>query len=173
MSPVARRLIASVTLLLALAVIAVLTLRAFGAPIAVGPLASPTPLPLPSPEPTPEASLSLEEALDAIEADVADLRDLRAADVEAAEFVTRAELERRLVEQFAEDHLADEVAAKNAFFRALGLLTAGQDWQVLRLQLLRGQVLGYYDDMTRSMVRPSNCPLPLMSIRDQSPPTAV
>ncbi len=152
MSPLARRLIAIVTLILALAVIAVLTLRAFGVPIALGPLASPTPLPVPSVEPSAEASLSLEDALAAIEAGVADLRDLPPADIEPAELVSRAELERRLAEQFAEDYPAEEVAADNALLRALGLLTADQDVAALQLQLLRGQVLGYYDDVTQSMV---------------------
>lgn len=151
MSPLARRLIAIVTLILALALMAVLTLRAFGVPIAIGPFASPTPLPAPSAEPSAEASLSLEEALAAIEADVADLRDLPPAAIEPAEFVTRAELERRLAEQFAEDYPAGEVAADNALLRALGLLTAEQDVAALRLQLLTGQVLGYYDDVTQTM----------------------
>jgi hypothetical protein len=151
MSPLARRLIAIVTLVLAFALIAVLTLRAFGVPIAIGPFASPTPLPAPSAEPSAEPSLSLEDALAGIEADVADLRDLPAASIEPAEFVTRAELERRLAEQFAEDYPADEVAADNALLRALGLLTAEQDVAALRLQLLTGQVLGYYDDVTQTM----------------------
>jgi len=152
MPPLARRLIAIVTLILALAVIAVLTLRAFGVPIAIGPLASPTPLPAPSVRPSAGASPTLEEALAAIEADVADLRDLPQADIDPAEFVTRAELERRLAEQFAEDYPADEVGADNALFRALGLLTADQDIAALQLQLLTGQVLGYYDDANQSMV---------------------
>ncbi|MGH2488326.1 MAG: hypothetical protein ACRDFR_01735 [Candidatus Limnocylindria bacterium] len=152
MSPLVRRLIAIVTLILALAVIAVLTLRAFGVPIAIGPLASPTPLPAPSVTPSSEASPSLEEALAAIEADVADLRDLPPADTEPAEFVSRAELERRLATQFAEDYPAVDVAADNALLRALGLLSAEQDVAALRLQLLTGQVLGYYDDVTQTMV---------------------
>lgn len=151
MSPPARRLIAVVTLILALALIAVLTLRAFGVPVAIGPLASPTPLPAPSAKPSSDASPSLEEALAAIQADVADLRDLPQADIEPAEFVTRAELERRLAEQFAQDYPADEVAADNALLRALGLLTAEQDVAALRLQLLTSHVLGYYDDVTQTM----------------------
>lgn len=151
MSPLARRLIAIVTLILALALIAVLTLRAFGVPIALGPFASPTPLPAPSAEPSSDASPSIEEMLAAIEADVADLRDLPPANTEPAEFVTRAELERRLAEQFAEDYPADQVAADNALLRALGLLTAEQDVAALRLQLLTSQVLGYYDDVTQTM----------------------
>jgi hypothetical protein len=152
MSPLARRLIAVVTLVLAVALIAVLTLRAFGVPIAIGPLASATPLPAPSATPERSASPDLEDVLAALEADVADLRDLPPADIGPAEFVSRAEAERRLADQFAEDYPADEVAADNALLRGLGLLTADQDVAALQLQLLSGQVLGYYDDVTRSMV---------------------
>ena len=154
MSPLARRLIALVTLVLAVALIAVLTLRAFGVPIAIGPLASATPLPAPSvtPEPSGGPSPDLEEVLAALEADVADLRDLPPADIGSAEFVSRAELEQRLAEQFAADYPADAVAADNALFQALGLLTADQDFAALKLQLLSSQVLGYYDDVTQSMV---------------------
>lgn len=152
MSPLARRLIAVVTLVLAVALIAVLTLRAFGIPIAIGPLASATPLPAPSATPEPSASPDLEDVLAALEADVADLRDLPPADIGPAEFVSRAEVERRLADQFAEDYPADEVAADNALLQGLGLLTADQDVAALQLQLLSGQVLGYYDDVTQSMV---------------------
>jgi len=152
MSPLARRLIAVVTLVLAVALIAVLTLRAFGVPIAIGPLASATPLPASSATPESSASPDLEDALAALEADVADLRDLPPADIGPAEFVSRAEVERRLADQFAKDYPADEVAADNALLQGLGLLTADQDVAALQLQLLSGQVLGYYDDVTQSMV---------------------
>ncbi|MEK6192539.1 MAG: hypothetical protein AABM41_09540 [Chloroflexota bacterium] len=154
MSPLARRLIAVVTLILAIALIAVLTLRAFGVPIAIGPLASATPLPAPSAAPAPSggASPDIEDALAALEADVADLRDLPPADIGPAEFVSRAEVERRLADQFAQDYPTDEVAADNALLQGLGLLTADQDVAALQLQLLSGQVLGYYDDVTQSML---------------------
>ncbi|MEX0630653.1 MAG: hypothetical protein WEE67_01410 [Chloroflexota bacterium] len=154
MPPLARRLIAVVTLVLTLALITVLTLRAFGVPIAIGPLASATPLPAPSatPEPSGGPSPDIEDVLAALEADVADLRDLPPADIGPAEFVSRAEVERRLADQFVQDYPADEVAADNALLQGLGLLTADQDVAALQLQLLSGQVLGYYDDVTQSMV---------------------
>ena len=152
MSPRARRLVAVVSLILAVVLIVVLTLRAFGVPIAIGPLASPTPLPVPTSSPTPAGSVSVEEQLAAIEAAVADLRDLPPADIGPAEFVTRDELEQRLEAQFEEDYPPEEVAADNVVLRALGLLTADQDIAALQLQLLTGQVLGYYDDKTQTMV---------------------
>jgi hypothetical protein len=152
MSPGARRLVAIVTLVLALAVVAVLTLRAFGVPIALGPEATPSPSPTRTPAPSGAASPDLVDALAQLEADVADIRDLPPADIGPAEFVTREELERRLAEQFAEDYPPEDVAADNALYQALGLLDPSQDIAELQLQLLSEQVLGYYDDVTRSMV---------------------
>jgi hypothetical protein len=153
MSPLARRVIAALTLFLALALIAVLTLRAFGVPIALGPSATGTPLPVASATPGPSAEPSTGDAkLEAIEVDVADLRDLPPADIGPAEFVSRAELERRLAEQFAVDYPPEEVAVDNALLQGLGLLTVDQDIAELQLQLLSGQVLGYYDDQSQSMV---------------------
>jgi hypothetical protein len=153
MTPRTRRRVALVTLGLALVVVLVLTLRAFGVPLAIGPLASPTPAP-PRLTPAPSAigSPSLEAALAALEADVADIRDLPPAPIGPAEFISREELEERLTAQFAEDYPPEEVAADNAMYRALGLLSADQDVAELQLQLLTSQVVGYYDDETEAMV---------------------
>jgi hypothetical protein len=153
MTPRARRLVALVTLGLALVVVLVLTLRAFGVPLAIGPLASPTPaLPSVTPDPSGAASPSLEEALAALEAEVADIRDLPPAPIGPAEFITPEELEERLAAQLAEQYPPDEVAADNATYRALGLLGPDQDVGALRLQLLSSQVIGYYDDEAQAMV---------------------
>lgn len=153
MTPRSRRLVALVTLGLALAVVLVLTLRAFGVPLAIGPSASSTPAP-PSVGPTPSAgaSVSLEEALAALEAEVADIRDLPPAPIGPAEFISREELEDRLAVQLAEEYPPDEVAADNAMYRALGLLAPDQDVAELQLQLLSSQVIGYYDDTEQAMV---------------------
>ena len=154
MSPLARRLVAVVTLLLALALIAVLTLRAFGAPIAIGPLASATPLPAPTASsaangaPTP----SPDDVLAGIEADVADIRDLPAADIGPPEVITREELDRRLTARFEQDYPPEDAAADNALLQGLGLLTADEDIAALQLQLLTGGVLGYYDPDAQAMV---------------------
>ena len=113
MTPRARRLVALVTLGLALAVVLVLTLRAFGVPLAIGPQGSPSPA-QPSLTPTPSvgASPSLEEALAALEADVADIRDLPPADIGPPEFITRDELERRLADELADSYPPEEVAVR-------------------------------------------------------------
>ena len=154
MSPRLRRIVAAVTLILALALVAVLTLRAFGVPIALGPDSSAIPSAPASATPAASggASPSLEDELAAIEADVADIRDLPAADIGPPELVTRDEFERRLAERFDEDYPPEERAADNALFHALGLLAPDQDYAELRLQLLSSQVLGYYDDVADEMV---------------------
>ncbi|HEY7451930.1 MAG TPA: hypothetical protein VIA02_05350 [Candidatus Limnocylindria bacterium] len=154
MTPLGRRLVAIITLGLALLVVAILTLRALGVPIAVGPLASPTPVPLPSatPEPSAAASLSIEDALAAIEADVADLRDLPPADIGTPRIVSRDELADLLAERADDDYPPEEVAADNVLYHALGLLAPDQDIGELTLQLLSGQVLGYYNPETGEMV---------------------
>ena len=153
MTPRVRRLVAVVTLILALAVVAVLTLRAFGVPLALGP-SSPTPEPSfgPTAGESVAASPSLEEALAALEADAADIRDLPPADIGPAEFISRDELEQRLAEEFAEEYTDDEIAADNALYHALGLLAPDQDFAALQLQLLSSQVIGYYDDASQTMV---------------------
>lgn len=154
MSPLARRLVAVVSLLLALALIAVLSLRAFGVPIALGPLASPTPIPAPtaSQQPSGAPTPSLDDVLVGIEADVADIRDLAAADIGPPELISREELDRRLTARFAQDYPPEDVAADNVLLQGLGLLTADQDVATLQLQLLTGGVLGYYDPDAQAMV---------------------
>ena len=132
MTPRARRLVALVTLSLALAVIGVLTLRAFGVPLALGPLASQTPTPPVTPAPSIGASPSLEEALAALEAGVADIRDLPTVDIGPPEFISRDELERRLADELAEEYPPQEAAADNVLYQALGLLAPGQDKRGLR-----------------------------------------
>ena len=154
MSPLARRLVAVVTLLLALALIAVLTLRAFGAPIALGPFASATPIPAPtaSPQPSGGPTPAPDEVLAGIEADVADIRDLAAADIGPPELITREELDRRLTARFEQDYPPEDAAADNVLLQGLGLLTADEDVAALQLQLLTGGVAGYYDPDAQAMV---------------------
>ena len=91
MSPLARRLSAIAALILSLVIIGVLTLRAFGVPLAIGPLGSATALPSPTPAaPSPSADPAAELA--AIEGAVADIRDLPAANTGEPAFISRSEL---------------------------------------------------------------------------------
>ena len=143
MSSVARRLAAVSVLLLSLAIIAVLGLRATG----IGLLASPTPLPAtatPGPsEPAP--SQDLLTAFGTIEEQVQQLRGLPAADIGPPQILTRAQLAEVLPALL-------EPALDNASLRALGLLTADQDIVALTEQLYLAQVAGYYDFDAKRMV---------------------
>jgi hypothetical protein len=143
MSSVARRLAAVSVLLLSLAIIAVLGLRATG----IGLLASPTPLPAtatPGPsEPAP--SQDLLTAFGTIEEQVQQLRGLPAADIGPPQILTRVQLAEVLPALL-------EPALDNASLRALGLLTADQDIVALTEQLYLAQVAGYYDFDAKRMV---------------------
>jgi hypothetical protein len=152
MSPFVRRVLASGALLLSLVLITVLTLRALGVPIAVGPLASATPIPLPSASATPTGSADPQVLIEGIYAAVEDLRNLPAADIGLPEVINANELAGRLEADFAANYSAAQQAADEAVLRGLGLLAADQDYRELQLALLSGQVIGYYDDTTDSMV---------------------
>ena len=143
MSSVARRLAALSVLLLSLAIIAVVGLRATG----IGLLASPTPLPATAtPRPSePEPSQDLLTAFDKIEEQVVQLRNLPAADIGPPQLMTRAELAETLPALL-------EPALDNATLLALGLLTADQDIVALTEQLYIAQVAGYYDFDAKRMV---------------------
>jgi len=143
MSRLARRVAALSVLLLSLAIVAVVGLRA----TAVGLLPSPTPVaatatPRPS-DPVP--SQDLVSAFTEIEAQVQQLRGLPAAEIGPPQILTRAELEQVLPALL-------EPALDNATLRALGLLTAEQDIVKLTERLYVAQVAGYYDFDAKRMV---------------------
>jgi hypothetical protein len=143
MSPLARRLAPIVVLLLSLAIIAVLGLRATG----VGLFASPTPVAATA-TPQPSGAVPSQDLLAAfaeIEEQVRQLRGLPAADVGPPEILTRAELADVLPGLL-------EPALDNGTLRALGLLDADQDIVALTEQLYLSQVLGYYDFDAKRMV---------------------
>ncbi|MEO8639357.1 MAG: hypothetical protein ABI458_05530 [Chloroflexota bacterium] len=143
MSPLARRIAAFSVLLLSLAIVAVLTLRATGG----GLLASPTPVAATAtPRPSePAASQDLLTVFAQIEDQVQELRGLPAAEIGPPQIMTRAELAQVLPGLL-------EPALDNASLRALGLLDANQDIVALTEQLYVDQVAGYYDFDTKRMV---------------------
>ncbi len=143
MSPLARRLAAFSVLLLSMAIIAVLGLRATG----VGPFTSPTPVaatatPRPSEPTTSQDPLTV---FAQIEEQVQQLRGLPAADIGPPEIMTRAELAQVLPDLI-------EPPLDNATLRALGLLDADQDIVALTEELYVAQMLGYYDFEAKQMV---------------------
>ncbi|HYM52185.1 MAG TPA: hypothetical protein VEW45_01715 [Candidatus Dormibacteraeota bacterium] len=154
MSTLAQRLAAIGVLLLAMAIVAVLSLRALGVPVAVGPLASATP-PIDTPTPVPGSpgpSLDPLDAFAEIEAQVLDLRRLPAADIGPPEILTRAELADELRRIFDETWTPEELERDNLTLRALGLLAADQDLRALTEELYAGQALGFYEFERERMV---------------------
>lgn len=147
MSTLATRLAAIGAVLLTLAIVAVLTLRALGVPLAVGPLASPTPpVSTPAPEPASPAPSADPLALFAeIEEQVRDLRNLAAADIGPPDILSRAELADELEAVFDATWTPAELEADNLTLRALGLLGEDEDLRELTAELFAGQVLGFYD----------------------------
>ncbi len=151
-----RRLAAIAVLALGALVVGVLLLRAMGAQVALGPLASPTPLPTaplaPITVPSGGAAPSgRPPTFSQIEAQVRARRGLPAPHIGAPRLISRAELGRELRAQLQIDDPPARQAAETATLRAMGLLTATQEIGALRLKLLTGQVVGFYDDRARRM----------------------
>jgi hypothetical protein len=154
MSTLPQRLAAIGVLLLSVAIVAVLAVRALGIPLAIGPLASPAAV-IGTPTPgagSPALSLDLLEAFAEIEAQVRDLRDLPAADIGPPEILTRAEVAEELRVIFDETWTPEELERDNLTLRAMGLLDEGQDLRELTERLYAGQVLGFYEFETKRMV---------------------
>ena len=118
--------------------------------------ALPTAAPQPSSSVEPSASAQSEDELLAelreIEQQVLAIRGLPAAEIGPPDLITRAELADELQRIFDEEYPPDERERDELALRALGLLTAEQDYAELQLQLLGDQVLGFYDDVERRMV---------------------
>ncbi len=166
MSPVRRRAAAILVILLLLGGIALITLRALGVPIALGPLASASVGPLPTVTPSgesasagPSASVDPASAFAAIEGEVRQIRLLPAPDIGPAQLISRDQLQSVLRAMFDAQYPQDRRDADNLALRALGLLKPGQDVAALQLQLLGDQVTGFYDDTRRRMVVVSNAGL--------------
>src|SRR5699024_741323 len=144
--------------ILLLAGVALVTARAMGVPVAIGPLASATVEPLPTPTaggsgsagPTASADPAAEFA--AIEGQVRSIRLLPAPDIGPADLIGRDQLQAELRASFDADYPQARRDADNLALRALGLLKAGQDIAALQLQLLGDQVIGFYDDKQQRMV---------------------
>lgn len=154
MSTLPQRLAAAGVLVLVLAIVAVLALRALGVPLAVGPTASPTPaLPTPTPVPaSPGPSLDPLEAFAEIETQVRELRGLAAADIGPPEILSRTELVDELRVILDETWTPEELAVDNLTLRAMGLLAADQDIRALTEELYAGEVLGFYEFERKRMV---------------------
>jgi hypothetical protein len=158
MTPLPRRIAAAAALLVAAAILAVLSLRSFGVPVAIGPSASPTAL-VASPTASAPSPSSSEDTLDVfarIERQVSDLRGLAPPKIGPPDVITRDQLAVELKAVFDETWPDAQLARDNLTLRAMGLLTDDQDIRQLTESLYAGQVLGFYDFEKRRMVVVTN-----------------
>lgn len=155
MSTLATRLAAIGTVLLALAIVAVLVLRSLGVAFDLGQTdasASPSASPQISPSASPGATADEQEVLAQIETQVQQLRGLPAAEIGLPDVLSQAQLSAELARIFERDYPAAERAGDNALLRALGLLGDDEDIGALTEQLYSEQVLGFYDYEAKRMV---------------------
>jgi hypothetical protein len=146
-----RRLAALATVILVGAMVTILSLRAIGAPIAVGPSAASSPSAAPA-SPGATGSDDPLTVFAQIERQVSGLRGLPPADIGPPDVLSRDDLADELKRIFDETWTPRQLAADNLTLRAMGLLTDEQDIRDLTESLYDQQVLGFYDFDTRRMV---------------------
>lgn len=161
MPSIAKRLVAVTVTVLSLLIVLVLVMELTGAPRSIGaePSSSPSVSVVPSPSangsptvvPSPSGSQDVQAVFAQIQQQVEQLRGLAPAGIGPAEVIGRAQLEKELADQFEQDYPKARQDADNLTLRALGLLKPDQDVAKLQLQLLQGQVIGFYDDKQKRM----------------------
>ena len=112
-------------------------------PSSAPPSLPPDATPSPSASATPVASQDIDAIYDAIEAQVLELRGLPATVVER-ETIDAATLAVLAEEDFDKDNPADDIAASERLYKALGLLDEDASVRDLFLDLIRSQVAGFY-----------------------------
>ena len=144
--------------LLSLAVIVALLVAACGsaAPSATPtasatPVSSPTTTPTAAPSgsavaPSASADAATDAIYDAIEAQVAEIRGLKASRPVERQIISEAELRSMITEQFDKETPAEYLAANERLYKALGLIPADTSLRDLTLDLLGGGVVGFYRD---------------------------
>lgn len=104
----------------------------------------------PSPDyPTPEASL--DEQMDAIQAQVIKIRDLSPTGSVARALLTPDELRQNVVDDFLVDYTEEEAAQDAIVLATLGLLEPGFSLRDFYIELFSEQIAGYYDHETKEM----------------------
>jgi hypothetical protein len=88
--------------------------------------------------------------------EVARMRRLRFRTAPAAQYVRRAELERRIRREIESSYPDAEAAAESRALVALGALPRGTSLKRLLKRALPGQIAGYYDPRTRRLVVGAN-----------------
>lgn len=148
--------VAAAVAIISILIVVVAATHLSGRPVAGRPTASPAPSasvqPSGSAAASPSQSLKPQVVFSRIEREVRDLRGLPAPDIGPVELIGRTQLEDELKATFEEDYPKSQQRADNITLHALGLLTGDQDVAALQLELLSGQVIGFYDDKKRRMV---------------------
>ena len=148
--------VAAAVAILAILIVVVAATHLSGTRVAGRPTASPAPSaslePSGSAAVSPSQSLEPQVVFSRIEGQVRDLRGLPAPDIGPVELIGRTQLEDELKASFEEDYPKAQQRADNITLHALGLLTGDQDVAALQLELLSGQVIGFYDDKKQRMV---------------------
>ena len=104
-----------------------------------------------APSAAPSAGLTLAQQVAVIEAQVPPLRQLQPRASVPNRIVDQATAAAELQREYDAANPAASVAAVQALWQHLGLLPAETDLRALELQAQQSQVLGFYDDSTRTM----------------------
>jgi hypothetical protein len=121
------------------------------------PSRSPDGSPSGSPEPSPSAagSPATDEELEALAAEITDqveaLRGLTASEPFTSELIDEAELIELLTEAFHEENSAELIAASDGLLKRMGLIPESESLDELYLELLGSQVIGVYDDESKTL----------------------
>lgn len=100
----------------------------------------------------PAASLAQEsEKFDQIAAETSEARELPITEDIVEAFLSRDELEQRLLSDLATEYPADEAAADERALKAFGLLAGDVSLTDLVLELYTEQIAGFYDPETNEM----------------------
>jgi hypothetical protein len=140
-----RRRLVTVLLSIALASTACATTPAPSPSTTSGPATSPNTGPTPTTSAAPTASGDADEIYDAIEAQVVELRGLQPESAVPRQTLDEAELRVRIGEIFEKDNPPDYVAGSERLLKAFGLLAEEASLKDTYLDLLGGQVAGFYD----------------------------
>ena len=107
----------------------------------------------PTLEPAPESSLPAEiiTQMDAIQAQVSDLRGLQALESVDRYLLSPEQLRERVMNDFMEDYSAEDARDDALVLAALGLLDPQFDLYDLFIELYSEQIVGYYDSDTKEM----------------------
>lgn len=115
------------------------------------PTASPTPTPLATPSASPTASPDLAALYAAIEQQVEQLRGLTTDRAFSPTILSPAELRTKMLQDITSSESATDIARQQLLYQGLGLLPAGANLQQLQVDLLSGQVAGFYDPATKQL----------------------